>query len=99
MLKAMCLMAKSSIYNKGGAPEGNKNALKKQPKNQPVNNPETTENNPETTPLEAETETGNKKLNLKQKRKRVVFCKQPLPHLLALPRKRKNMFLRGKLSN
>ena len=39
------------------------------------------------------------KLNLKQKRKRVVFCKQPLPHLLALPRKRKNMFLRGKLSN
>ena len=62
MLKAMCLMAKSSIYNKGGAPEGNKNALKKQPKNQPVNNPETTENNPETTPLEAETETVNKKL-------------------------------------
>lgn len=29
MLKAMCLMAKSSIYNKGGAPEGNKKCVKK----------------------------------------------------------------------
>lgn len=53
MLKAMCLMAKSSIYNRGGAPEGNKNASKKQPEN----NSKTTENNLETTPLETETET------------------------------------------
>ena len=52
MLKAMCLMAKSSIYNKGGAPEGNKNALKstcKQPRNnrkQPRNNRKQPRNNP-----------------------------------------------------
>ena len=59
MLKVMCLMAKSSIYNKGGAPEGNKNALKKQPKNQPENNPETTENNPETTENNPETTENN----------------------------------------
>ena len=34
MLKMMCLMAKTSIYNKGGAPEGNQNA-KKPPQKQP----------------------------------------------------------------
>ena len=62
MLKMMCLMAKSSIYSKGGAPEGNQNA-KKTTEKQPQNNlkqPKTTQNNSETTPLE--TETRNKKL-------------------------------------
>ena len=42
LLKSLCLMAQNSIYkNVGGAPEGNKNAQKKQPK--------TTQNNLETT--------------------------------------------------
>ena len=62
MLKMMCLMAKASIFNKGGAPEGNQNA-KKQPQNNPKttkNNPKQPENNPiseEETETETETET------------------------------------------
>lgn len=58
MLKMMCLMAKSSIYNKGGAPEGNQNARKTTVETT-IKQPKTTLNNPETTPLE--TETRNKK--------------------------------------
>ena len=64
MLKMMCLMAKASIFNKGGAPEGNQNA-KKQPKNNlktTENNPKTTENNPiSETETETETETRKEK--------------------------------------
>ena len=64
MLKMMCLMAKASIFNKGGAPEGNQNAKK-----QPQNNHKTTKNNlkqPENnhiseTETETETETRNEK--------------------------------------
>lgn len=56
MLKMMCLMAKSSIYNKGGAPEGNQNA-KKTTSETTKKQPKTTQNNPETTPFETETET------------------------------------------
>ena len=58
MLKMMCLMAKSSIYNKGGAPEGNQNAKKTTSK--------TTQNNPETTHFETETETETRNKKLKQ---------------------------------
>lgn len=62
MLKMMCLMAKTSIYNKGGAPEGNQNA-KKQPQKQPENNLKQPENNPiSEIETEIETETRNKKL-------------------------------------
>lgn len=58
MLKMMCLMAKTSIYNKGGAPEGNQNA-KKTTSKQPENNQKQPENNPiseEETETEVETE-------------------------------------------
>lgn len=96
MLKAMCLMAKSSIYNKGGAPEGNKNASKKQPKIQPENNPETTENNPETTPLEAETEieaeTGNKKLETEAETETEKGCFSPTTPADTATPKRKYAF-------
>lgn len=74
VLKVMCLMAKASIYNKGGAPEGNKNA-QKQKDNKEEKQPKTTQNNlkqPKITEtiknnqnnsfLETETETRNKKL-------------------------------------
>lgn len=78
VLKVMCLMAKASIYNKGGAPEGNKNA-QKQKDNKEEKQPKTTQNNlkqPKTTKTiknnlnnsfletetETETETRNKKL-------------------------------------
>ena len=59
LLKSICLMAKNSIYKDwGGAPLGNKNALKKQPQN----NPETTQKQPDIlekqeTETETETET------------------------------------------
>lgn len=59
MLKMMCLMAKTSIFNKGGAPEGNQNA-KKTTSKQPQNNQKQPENNPiseEETETETETET------------------------------------------
>ena len=59
MLKMMCLMAKTSIFNKGGAPEGNQNA-KKTTSKQPQNNQKQPQNNPiseEETETETETET------------------------------------------
>ena len=79
MLKMMCLMAKTSIYNKGGAPEGNQNA-KKQLQKQPENNLKQPENNPisetetETeTETEIETETEKEGYSEKSPNKRYAF--------------------------
>jgi hypothetical protein len=89
MLKMMCLMAKTSIFNKGGAPEGNQNAKKttsKQPKNnqkQPENNPiseEETETETETeTEVETEEETEKEKTQSSDKSSDCVARKKLVP--------------------
>lgn len=61
-MKAMCLMAKSSIYSQGGAPEGNQNARKKtmetiKNKENNLKQPKTTETTQNNSLLETETET------------------------------------------
>lgn len=86
VLKVMCLMAKASIYNKGGAPEGNKNA-QKQKDNKEEKQPKTTQNNlkqPKTTKtiknnqnnsfLETETETETRNKKLKQETETEKGC-------------------------
>ena len=88
MLKMMCLMAKTSIYNKGGAPEGNQNA-KKTTSKQPQNNQKQPENNPIS---EEETETETEKDNLKviQKEKTKVFQKPTFEEVEAYCKERDN---------